>query len=117
MKSSVFTLFMPRVNKLKGIEIQNNNNFKKRIYILIIIGFCIFTGRNINRINEEINLYSYKPLKKTFFLVDDKYFVIQKNFEKLIKNFDKCKIKKPQCSKELNKKVFFSYGKYIFNNK
>jgi len=110
-------LFLPSSILIKRNFNYDNNNFKKRIYILIIIGFCIFMGRNINRINEEINLYSYKPLKKTFFLVDDKYFVIQKNFEKLIKNFDKCKIKKPQCSKELNKKVFFSYGKYIFNNK
>ena len=95
----------------------DNKNFKKRMYILIIISFLIFTGRNINRINEERDLYSYKPIKMTFFLIEDRYFVIQERFEKLIRNFDACKIKKPQCSKELYEKVFFSYGKYIFNNK
>ncbi len=95
----------------------DNKNLKKRMYILIIIGFFIFTGRNIDRINKERNLYSYKPLKMTYFLVEDKYFAIQETFEKLIKNFESCKIRKPQCSKALNERVFFSYGKYIFINK
>ena len=110
-------IFLPSsIMIIRKFNIENKNLIK-RIYVLIIVGFLIFIGRNIDRIYKEKALYSYKPIKETFFLVEDKYFTIQEEFKKLIRNFDACKINDPQCSKELNEKVFFYYGKYIFINK
>ena len=109
--------FLPSSIMITNNFNYDNKNFKKRIYILLIIAFLIFIGRNINRIYEEKKLYTYKPVEETFFLIEDKYFKIQEEFEKIIKNFNLCKIKDSQCSKELNEKVTFYFGKYIFINK
>jgi len=60
------------------------------IFILVLLTSIIFLGRNIHRINKEINVYNYMPLKQTFYKIDDHYFRIQKQ----IKNIDESKIKK-----------------------
>ena len=91
-----------------------DKNLKNKFYILICIGFFIFIGRNIDRIKKEQTLYDYKPVEKTYYELGDRHFSIQKEFDKTIKNFHLCKIKDPQCLKELNEIITLSYGKYIF---
>ena len=64
-------------------------------YILILIGFVIFFGRNIDRIEKEKNIYGYKPLLETYYyLFDKKYYSIQQEFNTLIQNFENCKNEK-----------------------
>ena len=60
------------------------------IFILVLLTSIIFLGRNIHRINKEINVYNYMPLKQTFYKIDNHYFRIQKQ----IQNIDDSKIKK-----------------------
>ena len=38
----------------------------------------IFQIRNINRINNELKKYGYKPINETFYKIDKNYFDIQK---------------------------------------
>ena len=94
-----------------------DKNLKNKFYILLLIGCFIFIGRNIDRIKKEHTLYAYKPLEETYYEVGDRHFLIQKEFNKIIKNYNFCKTKDSQCSKTLNESVIFSYGKYIFINK
>ena len=77
----------------------------------------IFIGRNIDRIQKEQTLYGYKPIKETYYQLDERHFIIQKAMNEVIKNIDLCQIKDPKCSKKLNKSVTFSYGKHTFINK
>ena len=84
----------------KNIDLKNRN-LKNRFYILILIGFLIFVIRNIDRINNERTLYNYKPFKETYYGLNDRHFLLQKNFDKLIKDFKLCKVKDLQCLKEL----------------
>ena len=69
------------------------------IFILIFLTSVIFLGRNIHRLNKEINVYKYMPLKQSFYKIDDHYFRIQKQ----MKNKDKENIKKI-----FGKKVFIT---------
>ncbi len=88
---------------------------KRNFYILIIIGFIIFSGRNIDRIEKEKNIYRYKPLLETYYLFDKKYYSIQQEFNMLIQNFENCKNDKNPCL-SLKPEVIKKYGKYIFVN-
>ena len=76
---------------------------------------AIFIGRNIDRIVSEHEQYGYKPIKETFYHIDDQHFIIQKEFNKLISNFDTCQIKENECL-ELKPKIIKTYKKYIFIN-
>ena len=110
-------IFLPvSILIMKKINL-NDKNLKNKFYTLLLIGFCIFVGRNIDRINKEQNFYGYKPFKDTNYELGDRHFVIQKEFNKLIRNSNLCIIKDPVCSKKLNERVIFSYGKYIFVSK
>ena len=93
----------------------NDKNLKNKFFILIICGLLIFLGRNVNRINHEYKQYGYKPIKETFYYLDEKYFSIQKEFDKLISNFNACKIKEEECL-ELEPEIIKFYKKYIFIN-
>ena len=92
---------------------DNSFNEKKYKFIcLILIIFSIFLTRNILRINNEINLYSYKPIIDTYYSVEPKHFRIDKKFKNLIENFNNCKEGKDNCNKDLKPKV-----EKIFNNR
>ena len=59
----------------------NQKKFKDiilRLKILILVTIIIFLFRNIQRIDQEIEKYDYKPLKTTFYNVDQSHFRIQK---------------------------------------
>ena len=93
----------------------NDKNLKIKFVILITCGLAIFIGRNIDRIVSEHEQYGYKPIKETFYHIDDQHFIIQKEFNKLISNFDICQIKENECL-ELKPKIIKTYKKYIFIN-
>ena len=100
------------------IEKKTNIDYlkiKRNFYILILIGFVIFFGRNIDRIEKEKNIYGYKPLLETYYLFDKKYYSIQQEFNTLIQNFENCKNEKNPCL-NLKPEVIKKNGKYIFVN-
>ena len=86
----------------------NQKKFKDiilRLKILILVTIIIFLFRNIQRIDQEIEKYDYKPLKITFYNVDQNHFRIQKNFDLLIVNYHNCKNKIDSCDENKKKKI------------
>jgi len=106
-------LFIPISIKLgsSNIPLQKYTNIT---VILIIIAISIFISRNINRIQKEVKNYNYKPIQKTFYLIDDHYFRIQKKMDKLILQDRECKNSTYVCN--ISPKIKKLYGKIIFIN-
>ena len=107
-------IFIPISIKLSSSH-MHFQKYTIAIIILIIITITIFISRNLNRINKEVKNYNYMPLKKTFYSIDDHYFRIQNNMNKLITQYNECQKTKIKCdsSSIIEKK----YGKIIFKNK
>ena len=108
-------IFLPMSILLEKNLNINDKNLKNKFVILIICGLLIFVGRNFDRIDREHKQYGYKPIKETFYHIDDEHFRIQNEFDKLISNFDACKIKENECL-ELKPIIIKFYKKYIFIN-
>tara|TARA_B110000196_G_C21138102_1_gene662308 strand:+ start:178 stop:1863 length:1686 start_codon:yes stop_codon:yes gene_type:complete len=106
-------IFIPASIFMEKYSIQQKQLFKKFL-ILIVITFTVFTGRNISRLSKEINLYSYKPLKETYYRITDHHFRIDKEMNKLIDNYELCKIKGKKCDKSLKPIIIKIAGIYIF---
>ena len=84
-------LFIPISIKLSSSEI-NLNKYKRTAFILIFVTIFIFISRNINRVINEVEFYSYKPIKQTFYYVDDHYFRIQDKMDQLLEQYNQCSI-------------------------
>ena len=54
------------------------HKFSNLALIIFVISIMIFQIRNINRINNELKKYGYKPINETFYKIDKNYFDIQK---------------------------------------
>lgn len=97
---------------------------RKKILVLLLITTFVFVGRNTKRIFSEMKQYNYKPIIQTFYHVNkdgkENYFSSNRQIEKIIVEFEKCKIidniHSEQCI-SINKKVGVYYGKYFFNKK
>ena len=88
---------------------------KYKFVILILLVFVIFIGRNISRIDDEIKKYSYKPLNKTYYKVENEHFRIEKRFKKLIQNFKKCNNSSIECDSTLEPQIKqLLKNRYIF---
>jgi len=106
-------LFIPISVKLGLAQID----FKKYLKIstmLVSLTIIIFLSRNINRIVNEVERYSYQPIRQTYYFLDDNHFRIQKQMGQLIKQYNNCKNKDFECNKDVKiKKVM---GMIIFTN-
>ena len=82
---------------------------------MICLVFIVFIGRNISRVNDEIEKYSYMPLKETYYKVDKMHLRIDYRFKELIQNFSNCNNKQNDCDLNLKPKMkkFFN-ERYIF---
>jgi hypothetical protein len=49
--------------------------------IMVFLSVFIFEIRNFQRIIKEIDIYDYRPLSRTFYSVDENYFILQKKIE------------------------------------
>ena len=56
-------------------------------------------GRNVTRISKEYKKYSYNPMKKVFYNVEDAYFDLNKKMEKLKVNYNNCNTPNMKCNK------------------
>jgi len=93
----------------------NKKKFSTSVFILIFLTTIIFLGRNLNRINKEIEVYNYKPISETFYKLDENHFRIEIQMSELLKNYDKCESLNENCNlvkNRINKK----FGKIIFLN-
>ena len=98
-----------------------DNSLKEKKYkfvCLIGIVFIIFLGRNISRIYDEMNKYSYKPIKEPYYKVSNLHFRIDDRFKELIQNFKKCDNRKIDCKADLKPQMKkFLKNRYIFITK
>ncbi len=72
---------------------QTNNNFKKKLIILITLSLVIFIGRNINRIYIETHKYDYNVLYKTYYNVSENHLRIDKFLREIKQEYYNCKNK------------------------
>ncbi len=68
----------------------SNQNFiyKKKhlqIKLILLIIFIVFSGRNINRLINEYNIYNYNFLKNPNYLIDSNFYTMKNKKKKLFK--------------------------------
>ena len=106
-------LFIPISVKLGSSQIDLKK-YSKISIVLVSLTIIIFLSRNISRIVNEVEQHSYKPIKQTYYFLDDNHFRIQKKMDQLIEQYNNCKNKNFECNKDVKiKKVM---GKIIFIN-
>ena len=94
----------------------DKKKFNSSVLILIFITTIIFLGRNLNRINKEIEVYNYKPITETFYRLNENHYRIQKKMNELLKKYSKCENSGENCE-SAKKKINKKFGKIIFLNK
>ena len=104
-------LFIPISVKLGSSQIDLKK-YSKISIVLVSLTITIFLSRNISRIVNEVEQYSYKPIRQTYYFLNDNHFRIQKQTDQLIEQYNNCKNKNFECNKDVKiKKVM---GKIIF---
>ncbi len=101
------------------LERQGNlyDKIKPKLKFIILLTIIIFISRNGLRINDEIKKYDYKPIKETFYFIDQNHFRVTKLFEEIIKNYNNCQEEKKVCNYDLSKKIIQVFtNRYIFLN-
>ena len=68
-------------------------HLKNKIIFLITLSLVIFVGRNLNRIDNEINKYAYQPISYPFYEINETHFRIDSNIIELIQQFKNCENK------------------------
>jgi hypothetical protein len=106
-------IFIPLAVKLSSSQIDLKKYTKVAI-VLVSITTIIFISRNINRMNNEVESYGYKPIKQTYYPLDDNHFRIQKQMDQLKEQHKNCNIEKAKCN--TNVKIKKLMGKIIFIN-
>ena len=87
----VLILFIPISIYISKFSL--NKNFKNRLIFLIIFSLVIFIGRNIYRINLEVNKYDYDLFNKPYYMVNEDYFRISQFMQKIKQQYEICKNK------------------------
>ena len=101
----------------KLVNISSKQNLK-RILLLLVVSYTIFLFKNINRINNELNISStndHNFKNFPFFWVENKNVQeILINDHKLYKVNGKCWNTKPTCIRNSNNLKVYKYLNYIF---
>ena len=87
----VLILFIPVSIYISKFSL--NKNFKNRLIFLIVFSLVIFIGRNIYRINLEVNKYDYDLFNKPYYMVNEDYFRISQFMQKIKQQYEICKNK------------------------
>ena len=107
--SIIFLFFAIRLNKYK----LDKNKLIKSFNALILITIIIFLGRNLNRIINEVEFYSYKPMKNVNYMISEEYFDIPELINKKITNYNLCNLKNQKCKSEDKIKIKKYFNNYI----
>ena len=87
----VLILFIPISIYISKFSL--NKNFKNRLIFLIVFSLVIFIGRNIYRINLEVNKYDYDLFNKPYYMVNEDYFRISQFMQEIKQQYEICKNK------------------------
>ncbi len=68
----------------------SKKNLKKKVVFLILLSLVIFSGRNLNRIYNEIHKYDYQFILNPTYKVDDNHFRIDILIQDLKKHHENC---------------------------
>jgi len=107
--SIIFLFFAIRLNKYK----LDKNKLIKSFNALILITIVIFLGRNLNRIINEVEFYSYKPMKNVNYMISEEYFDIPELINNKITNYNLCNLKNQKCKSEDKIKIKKYFNNYI----
>ena len=87
--------FIPMCLYLQKLQIEYES-FLKISTILILISLVVFVGRNFSRLDKELNLYKYEPLKNSNFHFiggdEDFYFRYNMKINKNLSNYPRINI-------------------------
>jgi hypothetical protein len=96
------------------IEKYQQDKIIYKIIFIFIVTIFIFYGRNLSRINKEITKYHYNPLQNPYYVVNNDFFYISQNIDKLILNFKNCQQLNLSCEVNSSPKVSLFHNKYVF---
>jgi hypothetical protein len=96
------------------IEKYQQDKIIYKIIFIFVVTIFIFYGRNLSRINKEVVKYQYNPLQKPYYIVNDDFYNISQNIDKLILNFKNCQQLNLNCEINSSPNVSFFYNKYVF---
>jgi len=82
--------FLPLSNYLSNY-VFDTNVFKKRVYFLIFLSFCIYITKNIQRINNENIKYDYKVFENPYYNINKNAFDVNNHLRNIKNNQDKNK--------------------------
>ena len=97
--------FIPAAIFLSNQNYNYSKNLKK-VKIILIIGIALFSFRNIDRIINENEIYSYNPLKSPYYKIQAKDYLLEQRKRFIIKNTNQCK---DEFKKNQNCKIVNSY--------
>ena len=76
-----------------------NKYFKKKVIFLILLSIIIFTGRNVNRVHNEINIYDYDLMSNPIYILEESHFRINFFMDELKEKYDNCdNVNKSNCN-------------------
>ena len=109
------SLFLPVSNILS--KKKHYKNIFLKTNILLLIGFTIFFGRNVNRLINENNQYGFKPLINPTYRITERHFSVHNTLKKIVDNKFICDLNYEQCDDSMGIDVYEKYGYKIFYNK
>ena len=74
-------------------KIISKKYLRQKIIFLITLSLVIFVGRNLDRIDNEINQYKFQPVSYPFYKINENHFRIDLIMNELIQDFEDCKNK------------------------
>ena len=105
-------LFLPVSNILSSRNRIKNIFFKTNI--LLIIALTIFFGRNVNRLINESNKYSFNPLIDPVYRITTNHFLVHNKLKEIVDNKFFCDSNMKQCVNNIGIDVKEKYGYKIF---
>ncbi len=102
----VALLFFLPVSMLLGSQKYSYSKNLKKIQIVLLIGFIIFSYRNIDRIINEYKVYNYNPVKSPLYRLEEKDYYMKRIKKDVFMKTNNCKSK---TEKIHNCKIINSY--------
>ena len=94
-------------------KIISKKYLRQKIIFLITLSLVIFVGRNLDRIDNEINQYKFQPVSYPFYKINENHFRIDLIMNELIQDFEDCKNKNyKNCNK--NKEIYTGKKRYYY---
>ncbi len=98
------------------LERYSKKKIGAKIKFLLMTFIVIFIFRNLDRLDNEIDKYAYKPIQNSHYRFNDEYFKINEEFRGLINYYYSCEgIDK--CEQNSKIRIGKIFGKLYFENK